>query len=132
MITEVLELFPAGPDSFTGPANGPAGKRAYGGHLAAQALVGKLGAIVVLKHGPQGCSIYQNGIRLDTPGFVVDEVDPTGAGDCFSAAFIAGLESGWPLDQVGRFANAAGALAVTKMGPMEGAPTKKQVEDFYA
>ena len=39
MITEVLELFPAGPDSFTGPANGPAGKRAYGGHLAAQALM---------------------------------------------------------------------------------------------
>jgi sugar/nucleoside kinase (ribokinase family) len=65
-------------------------------------------------------------------GFSVEEIDPTGAGDCFSAAFIAGLESGWPLEKVGSFANAAGALAVTKMGPMEGAPTREEVERFYA
>lgn len=38
MITDLLQLTPAGPDSFTGPANGPAGKRAFGGLLAAQAL----------------------------------------------------------------------------------------------
>ena len=79
-----------------------------------------------------GCSIYQHGQVFEVPGFLVDEVDPTGAGDCFSAAFIAGLEAGWPLEQVGRFANAAGALAVTKLGPMEGAPTRNQVESLYA
>ena len=38
MIADLLVLTQAGEDSFTGPANGPAGKRAYGGHLAAQAL----------------------------------------------------------------------------------------------
>ncbi len=38
-IARVLDLVPAGPDCFTGPPNGPVGKRAYGGHLAAQALV---------------------------------------------------------------------------------------------
>ena len=38
MITDLLQFTPAGPDSFTGPANGPAGKRGYGGHLAAQSL----------------------------------------------------------------------------------------------
>jgi sugar/nucleoside kinase (ribokinase family) len=81
-----------------------------------------------LKKGPLGCSIYQAGGRLDVTGFAVDEIDPTGAGDCFSAAFIAGLEVGWPLGVVGRFANAAGALAVTQMGPMEGAPTRDQVD----
>ena len=95
---------------------------------ATQKLAHKPGAIIVLKRGPQGCAIFQDGERLDIPGFAVEEIDPTGAGDCFSAAFIAGLQAGWPLKQVGRFANAAGALAVTKLGPMEGAPTIQQVE----
>ena len=99
---------------------------------AAQALALKPDAILVIKRGSTGCSVVHHGQRIDVPGFSVEEVDPTGAGDCFSAAFIAGLESGWPLERVGRFANAAGALAVTKMGPMEGAPTRKQVADFYA
>jgi acyl-CoA thioesterase-2 len=38
MITALFDLTGAGADTFTGPASGPAGKRAYGGHLAAQAL----------------------------------------------------------------------------------------------
>jgi sugar/nucleoside kinase (ribokinase family) len=99
---------------------------------AAQKLSVKLGAVTVLKRGPAGCSIYQQDKEIDVPGFTVTEVDPTGAGDCFSAAFIAGLEAGWSLEQVGRFANAAGALAVTRLGPMEGAPTRSQVENLYA
>ena len=102
------------------------------GERAAQKLVQKPDAITVLKRGSAGCSIYQHGEQVDVPGFTVNEIDPTGAGDCFSAAFIVGLEADWPLEQIGRFANAAGALAVTKFGPMEGAPTKKQVEELYA
>ena len=38
IMTSALELTPEGPDVFVGPPNGPLGKRAYGGHLAAQAL----------------------------------------------------------------------------------------------
>lgn len=38
MITAMFDLTDTGGDTFTGPANGPVGKRAYGGHLAAQAL----------------------------------------------------------------------------------------------
>jgi sugar/nucleoside kinase (ribokinase family) len=97
---------------------------------AIQALDIKTEISIVLKKGPEGCAIYHAGKRLDIPGYHVDEIDPTGAGDCFSAAFIAGLEAGWTLDKVGRFANAAGALAVTRMGPMEGAPTRAQVTEF--
>ena len=99
---------------------------------AAQKLALKPGAVTVLKRGPAGCSIYQQDKKIDVSGFSVTEIDPTGAGDCFSAAFIAGLEAGWPLEQIGRFANAAGALAVTKLGPMEGAPFRSQVESLYA
>ncbi len=94
---------------------------------ALQTLGLKKEAITVVKQGSQGCSIYSADQKLDIPGFTVEEIDPTGAGDCFSAAFITGLQAGWPLEKVGRFANAAGALAVTRMGPMEGAPTSTQV-----
>lgn len=38
VIADLLAPTPFGPDVFTGPANGPVGKRAYGGHLAGQAL----------------------------------------------------------------------------------------------
>ncbi len=38
VLTALLDLAPDGPDVFVGPSNGPVGKRAYGGHLAAQAL----------------------------------------------------------------------------------------------
>jgi sugar/nucleoside kinase (ribokinase family) len=99
---------------------------------AVEALTTKHDAIVVIKRGQAGCSICYNGKQLDVPGFVVKEIDPTGAGDCFSAAFIAGIEAGWSLEQVGRFANAAGALAVTQFGPMVGAPTRHQIEKFLS
>jgi sugar/nucleoside kinase (ribokinase family) len=98
--------------------------------VAVQMLGTKVGAVVVLKNGAQGCSIFHESERMDLPGYPVTEIDPTGAGDCFSAAFLAGLEANWPLDQVGSFANVAGALAVTRLGPMEGAPTYQQVMEM--
>jgi hypothetical protein len=44
------------------------------------------------------------------------------------AACVLGLDAGWPLERVARFACAAGALVVTKLGPMEGVPTRAEVE----
>ncbi|MCY3719770.1 MAG: carbohydrate kinase family protein, partial [Anaerolineaceae bacterium] len=58
------------------------------------------------------------------------EVDATGAGDSFAAALTVALLEGMPLAQAGRFANAVGALAVTRIGPMEGSPTRAEVEAF--
>jgi acyl-CoA thioesterase-2 len=37
-LTALLTVTPAGPDTFRGPPDGPVGKRAYGGRLAAQAM----------------------------------------------------------------------------------------------
>ena len=45
VLAALLALTPDGPDSFVGPANGPTGKRAYGGHLAAQALAAACGTV---------------------------------------------------------------------------------------
>jgi sugar/nucleoside kinase (ribokinase family) len=94
---------------------------------AARLLLGEKDRIVVFKRGAKGCSVFTQNSRLDVKGFAVEEIDPTGAGDCFNAAFISGLESGWELERVAQFANAAGALAVTQQGPMEGAPTAEQI-----
>lgn len=99
---------------------------------AAAALLDGRERIVVLKRGADGCTVFSRQGRLAVPGFAVAEVDPTGAGDCFNAAFLLGLEAGWDLRRVARFANAAGALAVTVQGPMEGAPTIQQVRQLIA
>ena len=81
------------------------------------------GRIVALKQGAEGSTIFAAGRQMHVPAFPVREVDPTGAGDCYGAGFLVGLLSGWSLEETARFANAVGALAVTKQGPMEGAPT---------
>ncbi len=95
---------------------------------AAKALLAGRDHIVMLKRGAEGCTLFTGEGRFDVKGFTVDEVDPTGAGDCFNAGCMVGLLAGWPLEQVARFANAAGALAVSRQGPMEGAPRRSEVE----
>ena len=90
------------------------------------------GRVIVLTRGAAGCTVYSSGERLDVAGFAVDEIDPTGAGDCFDAGFLCGLLEGMALDEAARLANACGALAVTAKGPMAGAMTRTDVERFMA
>jgi sugar/nucleoside kinase (ribokinase family) len=90
-------------------------------------MLAQQGKLVVLKQGPAGCRIFTKDGDIQVPGFVVEEIDPTGAGDSFCAGFTVALLEGMGLEAAGRFANAVGALAVTKKGPMEGAPTRAEV-----
>lgn len=86
------------------------------------------GKLVVLKQGVAGCHIYTQDGDFHVPGFDVQEVDPTGAGDSFCAGFTVGMLEGMSLRSAARFANAVGALAVTKKGPMEGAAWRADVD----
>ena len=86
--------------------------------------------VVVIKRGSMGARIVADCLDELIPSFVVPEVDPTGAGDCFDGAFLAELLSGSSLSQAARVANAAGAFSVTRKGPMEGAATRKDIERF--
>lgn len=86
--------------------------------------------IVALKQGAEGCSVYTREGRFHLPAFQVEEVDPTGAGDCFCAGFLAGLLKGMDVRGAARLANAVGALSVTEKGPMEGAPSWDEVAAF--
>ena len=84
------------------------------------------GKVVVLKRGAAGCTIFSPDAEVEIAGFDVKEVDPTGAGDTFCAGFTVAIMAGKNLQRCGIFANAVGALAVTKKGPMEGAPTRRR------
>lgn len=88
---------------------------------------------VALKRGAAGSSaIFPDGARLDAPAFVVEEIDPTGAGDCFGGAYVACRRLGMAPDRALTYANAAGARNVTVRGPMEGAGTRAELDDFIA
>lgn len=82
---------------------------------------------IVLKRGDQGCVGRDAGGTVDLPAHAVSVVDPTGAGDCFCATFVTLMASGLPLAQALAQANAAGALAVGKLGPMEGNSTLAEI-----
>ncbi len=83
-------------------------------------LLGRGVAAVVHKNGTEGATYHDTRGSVSVPAFRVEEVDPTGAGDCFGGAFTAlWLRGTAPRDALA-LATAAGALAVTRRGPMEG------------
>jgi sugar/nucleoside kinase (ribokinase family) len=77
---------------------------------------------VILKRGDKGAEgVRRDGDHERADAHNVDIQDPTGAGDCFCATFVTLIATGnFTFRETLERANAAGALAVTKIGPMEG------------
>lgn len=88
---------------------------------------------VAIKRGALGstCAL-PDGNRTHAPAFAVREIDPTGAGDCFGGAYVACRRLGMPPEQALTYANAAGARNVTFRGPMEGAGTRAELDQFIS
>lgn len=99
---------------------------------AARELLGGRAECVFLKRGAAGSTYLDKTTTLAVPAFAVTETDPTGAGDCAGATFVAAILQGRPPAEAARRANAAGALAVTKVGPMEGNSTPAELDAFLA
>jgi sugar/nucleoside kinase (ribokinase family) len=97
---------------------------------AGRELLRKGPEIVVIKLGEKGSITITEKQVFKMPAFKVREIDPTGAGDVYDAAFIYGILQGWPIDRILKFANAAGAIKVTRFGPMEGPTSFMEVLDF--
>lgn len=85
---------------------------------------------VVHKRGAEGATYYDGTLTLNQPPYPAEEVDPTGAGDCFGGAFVALWTAGESPAECLRLAAAAGALAVMKRGPMSGAEYAETVRAF--
>lgn len=85
---------------------------------------------VALKRGDKGAVALADGVVMDLPAHKVDVVDPTGAGDCFCGTAVTLLAGGVAPADALACAVAAGALAVTQLGPMEGNSSLARVEDF--
>ncbi|GBU09770.1 fructokinase [Gammaproteobacteria bacterium] len=85
---------------------------------------------IIIKRGKEGCCYYSEKEKIKIPAFKINELDPTGAGDCFGATFIACRAKGMDARQALIYANASGALAVSKKGPMEGVSSFAELDEF--
>jgi tagatose kinase len=88
--------------------------------------------IIVVKRGKEGSLIFTRSSEVQVPAYQIEEVDPTGAGDCFDAAFLCGLLEKLPLESCGKMASKAGALNAAAFGPMEGKISKATVEEVIS
>lgn len=101
-------------------------------------LVAGTDRVIVIKHGAEGATVYAPDGTYSHPGFGIEPVDTTGAGDAFAAGFLATTEGGMALEPVTEpidyeraleVANACGALAACEEGART-APTRAELEEF--
>lgn len=91
---------------------------------------------IVLTDGARGAWFFEHAGGIPhVPAFDVDAVEPTGAGDAFTAALVSRLIArNWsPLDVSDvRYASAAGALATLKAGALDGLPAGEEINQFLS
>jgi 5-dehydro-2-deoxygluconokinase len=96
------------------------------------------GAALVMKRGPQGCVVFDNGIpnRIEDgavhAGFPVDVFNVLGAGDGFMAGLLRGWLRGEGWERACTYANACGALVVSRHGCAPAMPSSIVLEAFLA
>ncbi len=95
---------------------------------AARALLERGIELAIVKQGPKGVLAMTADERVEVPPVWVEVVNGLGAGDSFGGAVCHGLLSGWGLERVLRFANAAGALVASRLECSTAMPTEAEVE----
>lgn len=96
--------------------------------VVAEALSKRGAREVVLKLGERGAGVLSRDRFELVPGYSVDVVDTTAAGDAFTAGLAVARARRQPLRDAVRYANAAGALACTKFGAQPSMPTAQSVD----
>jgi ribokinase len=95
---------------------------------AADALLARGPRTVLITLGARGAYVAGEGVRSLVPSFPVEAVDTTAAGDVHCGALAVALVEGRPLEEAVRFANAAAALSVTRLGAQPSAPARAEIE----
>ena len=99
---------------------------------AARALLSAGAGLAVIKMGPDGVLGATADEVVTVPPAPVTVLNGLGAGDGFGGALCHGLLAGWPLLQVLRFANAAGAIVASRLECSTAMPTTAEVESLLA
>ncbi|NCO24892.1 MAG: ribokinase [bacterium] len=85
---------------------------------------------VIVTLGGEGALVVNTDKTTYVPSYQVDIVDTTGAGDAFNGGLAIALSEGKDLVEATKFANAAAALKVTKIGTAPAMPYREEVERF--
>ena len=99
---------------------------------AAAALRERGVELAVVKQGPKGVLADDGSTSVEVPPVPVEVVNGLGAGDAFGGALCHGLLSGWELERVMRFCNAAGALVASRLACADAMPEEHEVDALIA
>jgi 5-dehydro-2-deoxygluconokinase len=88
--------------------------------------------LAIVKLGPRGVLAMTRDEEVVVPPIPVDVVNGLGAGDAFGGALVHGLLAGWPVEQIIRYANAAGALVAGRLGCADDMPSAAEIEQLLA
>ena len=97
---------------------------------AASVLLVKGIETVIITLGREGSYIATNDTKEKIPAFTVEALDTTAAGDVYCGSLCVALVEGRSLQEAVRFAGAAAAISVTRLGAQPSAPTRKGIELF--
>ncbi len=97
---------------------------------AADRLLARGVQTVIITLGPRGAFVAAEGLRKLIRGLPMQAVDTTAAGDVFNGALAVALAEGQTLEQSVRFANAAAAISVTRLGAQPSAPKRKEIDQL--
>lgn len=100
---------------------------------AALAQLSELVPFVVVTKGKDGAIATDatTGETASVPALLVESVDPTGAGDVFSAGIVVGTLGEWPLEQRLLFSSLCSALAVQHFGGSLASPGWGDIADWW-
>ncbi len=83
---------------------------------------------LLITEGKNGVRYFDGLKEVLVPGFPVEAVDTTGAGDTFNGALAVAITEGKSLYDALAFANLAASMSVTKFGAQGGMPTREELE----
>lgn len=99
--------------------------------MSTEEILAQYSGKVLMTLGSRGVAYYENNEMKIVPAFKVTPVDTTGAGDTFNGAFAVARSDGKTMEGSVRFANAAAAVSVQKIGAQGGMPYLKEVEEMF-
>lgn len=103
-----------------------------GASEAAKVLLQKGVDTVLVTLGLRGALVARAGFQKMGSSCKVQAIDTTGAGDVFNGALAVALSEGKELTDAVRFANAAAALSVTKLGAQPSIPRREEIAAFMS